>query len=198
MKKQIITLVSLVLFSSIAFAGLIKSDAMSAKPTLTNSSPAVGAGPRSVVAQPKPGIKIGVVNVQEIFNHSSAVQSTKAKLKKQFAVKKKQVQASAMALKAMIADYKKNASVMQASARLALQKKITAKQSSIMGMESAFQQQAGQSEQAAMAKFVKQIQSVAASIAKQKHLDLVLPEHSLLYSSDKLDITKQVAAQFNK
>lgn len=182
MKKQLMTLLGAVLVSGSVFA----AQATTAKPmhhSMMMSKPA--------------GLKIGVVNVQAIFNHSSAVQETKAKLKKQYESKKKQVEAAAKSLNAMIADYKKNASVMQANDRMSLQKKIAAKQSSILAMESSFQQQAAQAEQEAMAKFVKRIQMVAQNIAKQKHLDLILPEHSLLYSTDKLDLTKQVAAQFN-
>ena len=141
---------------------------------------------------------VGVVDVQQIFASSPDVQAVRNKLMKTYQAKKAQVDAAGKSLEAMMADYKKNASVMQASEREALQTKIAAKQSSIVAMESGFQRQAAMDEQNAMGKFVDQVQKAAAVVAQQRHLNLIIPMHSVVYAADTLDVTKAVQVQFNK
>lgn len=141
---------------------------------------------------------VGVVDVQKIFAESKEVQDTKSALHQQFLAKKKQVQVSMKALDKMMADYKKNESVMQASERNALQKKIAAQQSSISQMESAFQQGAQDSEQKAMDKFVGELKAAVVTVAKEKHLTMVLPSHGVIYWSDSLDITSDVEKRFDQ
>ena len=144
------------------------------------------------------GNNIGVVNVQRVFAHSPSVIKQKAQLKKHFSAKKAELQAAAKSLSAMMHNYKKNASVMQASAKKKLQATIMAKQSAIMSMSNRFRQGMAKAEQKAMAGFVKKTQAAAAVVAKKRHLDLIVSQSSVLYVSPSADVTKDVEAAFDR
>lgn len=143
-------------------------------------------------------ITVGIVDVQKIFSQSPEVQATKAKLHKEFLAKRAQAQTAVKSLDAMMADYKKNSEVMDAGKRSEMEKTIAAKQSSIMQMESSFQEQAQAAEKKSMDEFVGQVQKAAAVVAKRDHLSLVIPNHAVIYSADSLDITPEVVAQLKQ
>ncbi|PIQ43464.1 MAG: hypothetical protein COV52_04035 [Gammaproteobacteria bacterium CG11_big_fil_rev_8_21_14_0_20_46_22] len=194
MKKAFLTLAATTLALGAYAAPMASTAAVTASPANVSTVPASAPVATTQSAAPT----VGVVDVQKIFSDSKEVQDTKSDLHEKFLAKKKQVQASIKALDKMMADYKKNESVMQASERSALQKKIAAQQSSISQMESAFQQGAQDSEQKAMDKFVGQLKAAVVAVAKEKHLTLVLPSHGVIYWSDTLDITSDVEKRFDQ
>jgi len=141
--------------------------------------------------------KFGVIDVQKIFASSPKVTAQKKSLMSEFTSKRDKLQASQKSLQAMMTKYKRNATVMSQSQKQALQTQIAAAQTKLMQMGHGYQQQAEQAQAQAMQKFVGQLKTAAATVAKKDNLAMILPTNAVIYAGDSMDVTKQVASAFN-
>ena len=137
---------------------------------------------------------VGVVNVEKIFGDSALVKKQKVQLQADFKAKQQRLQASQAQLKALVDKYQRNKTVMNDTQKKQMETQINAQQSNLMQMEQSFSQQANQAQQQAMQQFLGQLQTATQKVAQAKHLDMVLPNTGVIYSSANLDVTKDVEA----
>lgn len=137
-------------------------------------------------------VSIGVVNVEKIFNDLPSVQAQKAKMQADYKQKSAQLQTEQDKLQKLVDQYKKNEAVMTQSQKQDLQTQINTEQNKLMQMQQLFSQQSQDAQGQAMQTFISKLQAATAQVAKGKHLNLVVPFTSAIYSDNSLDITPDV------
>ena len=79
----------------------------------------------------------------------------------------------------------------------AMQKKINTDQANLSQEATSFQQDLGKEQNKVMKGVLAQLNDIISSIAKKNSYSLVLDSQAVIYSSDSVDITKQVSKEFD-
>ncbi len=140
---------------------------------------------------------IGVVDVKAVFANAKSVLADKTKLRAEFKSKHEKLVADKKSLDNLMAKYKRNQSVMNKSDKQKMQTQIVAQQTKIFHLSQLYAQQADQAQAKAMQTFVGELEVAAKKVAKAKHLTLVLPNTSVIYSSSTNDVTSAVEKAIN-
>ncbi len=143
-------------------------------------------------------LKIGVINVNEIFLKSPQIATAKAKFKKDFDVKEKALNEAQKNFQKAIEDFSKNSPTMKEDAKKAEQQKIVDQQKKLQEMQAKFQNEANAAQEDALKDFSKKMETAVAKVAKDKSLDLVVAKASLAYSKAELEITSDVLKVMTK
>ncbi|MBU0455352.1 MAG: OmpH family outer membrane protein [Pseudomonadota bacterium] len=141
-------------------------------------------------------VNIGVVDFQKILSTSPKVAASSAQLQKQFKPQQEKLVAQQKKLDALMAQLKRNDSVMKAGDKKALQDQISAQRASLMKDSQAFQQSLFKEQQGAMQNIMKQLTDVVQQVAKKNNLDIVVARNSVAFFNKNLDYTSQVQAAF--
>lgn len=139
-------------------------------------------------------MSIATVDVRSILKSSPQVKTITAQLQKQFSARKNDLQKLQATVEADIANYTKNKSILSAKKVQALQAKIAAEGQKLRTKQAAFQQAIYAAQNKKMGVFLSKLKIIIKKIAKKKHIILVLPKDSVLYSRPNLDITSDVEA----
>ena len=86
-------------------------------------------------------MKVGIVDMQTVFQKSQTVAKMRAALQKQFAPKEQAINAKQKILQDDIGKYKRDSAIMKDNDRDALEKKISAEQQELGSLQSDFQSQ---------------------------------------------------------
>lgn len=144
--------------------------------------------------------RIGTVDMQKALETVDAGKKAKSQLDKEFAAKKKEIQAEESTLRKMTEEFKKQSLVMNDDARKKREAEIQAR---IMK----FQESTGRSEMEIQQKqreltgpILNKLRSIINEVAKSKGYTVILEknENMVLFSPDKDDLTAEVVATFNK
>jgi outer membrane protein len=136
--------------------------------------------------------KIGVVDVQTIFQKSQTVAKMRSSLQSQFAPKEKAIKNKQKQLQDNISKYKRDSAIMKDSDRDALEKKISAEQQELGKMQSDFQSQIVAAQNKDMQTVMDKVQKAVTKIAKDQKLTLVLAKVGVIYAdATVVDITEQ-------
>lgn len=134
----------------------------------------------------------GVIDMQAIFHGAPQVKQLNDKLQKKFSPRKQKLQDLSTKLQKEVADLNKNEAVLSADKKSQLQADIAAQSKDLRQKQMQFQQDLFVAQNKATTQFMKEVQSVVASIAKARQLTLVIPKNGVLYSVDSMDITALV------
>lgn len=134
----------------------------------------------------------GVVDIQKVMQASPKIKAAGDRLKAQFAAQQKKIAAKQEELKNLLTKLNRDASVMSDSAKQKLQNKITAARKEYGAMLQNYEQKVMSAQQQEMQKLANNIQDIAAKIAKQNNLGMVVIKQAVIYAGNAKDITDQI------
>lgn len=144
-------------------------------------------------------IKVGIIDLPQILQHSPQVQAINTKLKEQFKPQQEKIVAAQDNIRAEAQKLAPNKEVkMDDAAKKAIQGKIMADQKKLQEMVVSFQQTVGKAQETAMKSFMDQVDAAVKTVAQKDNLDLVLLKPAVVYASDTVDVTKQVLTALPK
>jgi outer membrane protein len=142
--------------------------------------------------------KIAVVNMQQVLMQSSNVAAINARLQKQFKPQQEKLAAHQKAWQDEVDQYNKVSSTLSQKERITKEKKLADDKAAFLKEAAAFQKEVTQAQNKAMQGIVNKLSEIVFNLAKKNGDTLVLDSQAVLYSSNEINITKQVAQDFNK
>ena len=135
---------------------------------------------------------IGTVDMAKVFSNSGKAQAIRSQLESRFSAKRDALQSDARKVQAEAMKYEKNKSIMKKSERASIEKKLAKKENQLRQERMKMQQEMFAAQGEMTKKMFADVKTVIASIAKKKHLTMVMPNNTILFSSDESDITNAV------
>lgn len=143
----------------------------------------------SVVAMAE---NIGVVNMRQIFESSPQVKNINEKLNKEYSPQRDKIVTMGKALQENINKLQKNQAVLDKKSLDDLRSSIAKQEQDLRAQQAQFQQTLFAAQNKAMNDFMNQVTAAVKKVAGEKNLDLVMPNNSLLYAKNSMDITSDV------
>jgi len=141
--------------------------------------------------------KVAIVNVQQVLQQSPRVTAQSKKLEDEFKDRQTKLNDQQKALQDELEKFKKESPTMAQKDRDATEKKITGERSDLVKQVVAYQQDLQKEQNKVMAGILADLNGVVSAIAKKANYDLVLDAQAVVYTANGVDITKDVASQFN-
>ena len=142
--------------------------------------------------------KIAVINVPRIMHEIPQSKVIEDKLKSEFASRINEMKRLESDGEAMAAKLKKDEAFMSADERTKMQRKLAEMQADFNLKGQALQEDQRRRYGEEQKKVLDKVQAAIDSIAKSQGYDLVLNGNSVVFGSDKLDISAQVIQQVSK
>lgn len=140
-------------------------------------------------------LKIGVVNVTELYSKSAFIQNTSKALQEDVKGMEEKLQAQKAKIQALMGSYEKTSDDKKKS----VAQEITAAQTQLNKMSQAYQKKIQEEQAAGLKKFTDLVKSTVDKIAKEKQLNAVLNSNSVVFAdSSWIDITNDVEAAMPK
>lgn len=137
-------------------------------------------------------LKMGVVDLQKIVQTSSHIQVIQKNLEQKFRTRHDALMNTEKDLKAKIEAFKRDAAVMNPTAKKETERSIVAMQQKFEMDGQQYQRELSTAHNEAMEDFYTKVRAAIATVAKKEHFDLILQKDAAPFSSEKLDVTKQV------
>ena len=139
-------------------------------------------------------VKIGVVDLRKVLQESAPAKQASQKLEKQFKPRQEKLFTMQKQLKADAEKLRKDATLLTAAQKSALQDKISREQRELEQAGTNYQQDLNQAQSKAMQAFLDKVKVALDKLAAKDGYDIVLQKENVPYSSAKMDITKQLIA----
>lgn len=143
------------------------------------------------------GLKVAVVNVQQVLQQSPRVAELSKKLEGQFKARQTKISDEQKTLQDELDKFKKESPTMSQKDRDATQKKIASDRADLVKQVVAYQQDLQKEQNKIMQGILGDLNGIVSTIAKSQNYTLVLDSQAVIFASDGNDITKDVAKQFN-
>ncbi len=145
------------------------------------------------------GPAIGVVDVQNAILKTDEGQAQRAKIEKEFNLKRDDLMKQEQQLKKMNDDFSMQQSILSEADKQNKQKEFQAKLQKFQKDQSEFEQGARQKETEALQSIFQNMQKEVQVIAQKKNLDMVVDRSAgvLLYAANPVDITDEVVKSYN-
>lgn len=144
------------------------------------------------------GLKIGIIDPQELFSKSPQAKASEDKILKEFRPREKTVVSKREELESKIQAYQRDKEVLSTKERIYREREINELQQNFQRMTSELQVDVKVRRDEELQAFDKIFKEVVSNIAKKEDFDLIFPAQALIYSGDKVDITDQVLATLKK
>ncbi len=138
--------------------------------------------------------KIGVVDLQKIIQTSPQMQTIQQSLEQKFRPRRDALVATEKQLKDKIDAFKRDSSVLNATQKRDNEREIVAMQQKFERDGQTYQQELSTAHNQAMEDFYAKVRAAIATVSKNEHYDLVIQKDAAPFTSEKLDVTKQVIA----
>lgn len=142
-------------------------------------------------------LKIGVINIQQVMKQSKEIHAISARLQTQFKSRQDKIIALQKTLKSDMSRLKRDEAIMAQSDKASLQEKIVRNKREFDRMQQDFQQDANMAQSKEMQKFFAKLGKKINSYAKANHYDLILRNDAVPFSSDSVDVTKDILKQIS-
>jgi outer membrane protein len=140
--------------------------------------------------------KIGVVNVQEVFQQMPAREAVAKQLENEFKGRATALQAQETALQSQMQNLQRNSGSMKAADRAKLEKQVMANREDFSAKAQAFDNDNRKRQAEERNKILGRIQDAVKTVAAKDGLDIVIDANALAYASnDAKDITDEVLKQ---
>lgn len=140
-------------------------------------------------------VKIGVVNINQLFNDSPFVKKANEQLQTNVKGMEGKVLAQQKKVQDLAAEYEKAPDKNKAN----LRKQIQDEQNKLNKMTQDYQQQIKDEQSSGMQKFSDQVRAAVVQVAKKRNLNAVLSNSAIIYNDDSwIDVTADVAAILNQ
>ncbi len=143
------------------------------------------------------GLKLAVVNVQQVLQQSPRVAELSKKLEGEFKNRQAKIGDEQKALQDELDKFKKESPTMSQKDKDAMQKKIAADRADLVKQVVAYQQDLQKEQNKIMQGILSDLNGIVASIAKSQNYALVLDSQAVIFAGSGNDITSDVAKQFN-
>lgn len=144
------------------------------------------------------GLKVAVVNVQQVLQQSPRVTALSKKLEDKFKGRQTKLNDEQKNLQDQLDKFKKESPTMSKAKRDETEKKITDERSTLVKEVVAYQQDLQKEQNKVMQGILEDLNGIVSTIAKKESYNLVLDSQAVVYSATGSDITKEVATEFNK
>lgn len=141
------------------------------------------------------GMKIGVVDLQKIIQTSAQIQKIQQGLEQKFRPRRDALMTTEKDLKAKIDAFKRDSVVMNANQRKDKEREIVAMQQKFELDGQKYQQELSSAHNEAMEDFYTKVKAAISNVAKKDHYSLILQKDAAPFSTEVLDVTKQVIAE---
>lgn len=144
-----------------------------------------------------PGLKVAVVNVQQVLQQSPRVAELSKKLENEFKNRQSTIKDEQNTLQDQLDKFKKESLTMSQKDKDSMQKKIAAKRADLLKQVVSYQQDLQKEQNKVMQNILTDLNGIVTNIAKNQNYSLVLDSQAVIYAGNGNDITKDVASQFN-
>mgnify|MGYP003879300041 CR=1 FL=1 len=148
--------------------------------------------------KPPGAVKIGVVDVNMVFEKYTLTQELREAFRKEVAEKEKELRRKQEELSKMEADFYAQSPVLSKEARAERIREQIRKRDELNRYIAETRDALRRKESELISKIIPDIHEVVKQIAEQRGLEIVLEKASLLYSSSSLDITNDVITMLNQ
>jgi outer membrane protein len=138
------------------------------------------------------GLKIGVIDVQQIMQKSPQIIAINAQLNKQFKPRQDKLAAAAKELQSETDQLNRGRATMSADDRNKLQNKIIIDRANLDTSGLNFKNDLAAAQNQALQSFMSKLAGVVDGLAKSGKYDLILQRNGLPYVNSNLDLTSQV------
>jgi outer membrane protein len=142
-------------------------------------------------------LKIGFVNVAKVLQKVPQAGEAKKRLEQEFSPRDKQLAAQIKEIKKLEAQLTKDASVMSATKKRAMEKDIISKRREAKRAQQEFGEDFGLRRNEELGKLQKRIIQAIKAIAKEDNYDLLLTD-GVIHAKPELDITSRVQEKLSK
>lgn len=157
----------------------------------------LAAGVNVATAADASGLKVAVVNVQQVLQQSPRVADLSKKLENDFKNRQTKINDEQKKLQDELDKFKKESPTMSQKDRDATQKKIASDRSELVKQVVAYQQDLQKEQNKVMQDILSNLNGIVSKIAKAQNYNLVLDSQAVIFAADGNDITKDVAKEFN-
>lgn len=138
-------------------------------------------------------IKVGIIDLPQILQHSTQVHAINKKLQQQFKPQQQQIVAAQDKIRAEARKLApKEAANLKPEEKKAIEEKIASEQKNLQQMVVKFQKGVGKAQETAMKAFMDQVDAAVKTVAEKDKLDLVLLKPAVVYANNTVDVTQQV------
>lgn len=137
-------------------------------------------------------VKLAVVDMQVVLQKAPQIAKINEALTRQFKGRQDSIVKEQNALRKEAENLQKNAAVMKAADRSALENKLMTDENKVKSMVASFQSDLSKQQSESLHGFSQQLDSVVSKVAAQSGYDLVIQKGSTLYAKNNLDITQQI------
>ena len=142
--------------------------------------------------------KIGYVDGAVLLDQSPMTKELVAKLEKEFLPRKNKLVAENNQLTKLIEKKQKDGAVMSESELLRLEKDIRKRGRELKNSKDAFNEDIALKRNQELLKIRKQIAELIVEVAKENKYDIILEKPSVIYASDRANITSLVLKKMKK
>ena len=141
---------------------------------------------------------IVIADMNKVIQTSSQMVEIQSELDKTFSSRHKAIMAKMQQAKSDNEHLLKDGNIMKADEREALTNKINGARQYIMTDQAKFQQDYEKARTAALSTLMSKINKVTATLAKNKHYDMILNRMAAPFASNSLDVTDNIIALLKK
>ncbi len=139
-------------------------------------------------------VKIGVVDLHKVLQESSQAKVISKRLEGQFKPRQEKLFVAQKQLKADAEKLRRDATLLTAAQKTALQNKIIQEQRTLEQSGAKYQEDLNKAQNQAMQEFFAKVKMSLDKIAQQNGYDIVLQKENVPYSNPDMDVTKQLIA----
>jgi outer membrane protein len=139
-------------------------------------------------------VRIGVVDLQKIVQTSPQIKTIQQGLEQKFRSRRDALVNTEKDLKAKIEAFKKDSVVMNPSQKKDNERNLIALQQKFERDGQQYQQELSTAHNEAMEDFYTKVRAAISTVAKNEHYDLIVQKDAAPFTTEKLDVTKQVIA----
>jgi len=138
--------------------------------------------------------KIGFVNTVKLMEQAPQAKAASSKVESEFAPREKELVALQKKIKGLEDKLNRNGAVMSQSEQQKLERELRSKQREFKRNQDEFRQDLNIRRNEELSKLQRQLYHAIVSLAKKENFDLVVSD-SVIYASDRIDITDQVLSK---
>lgn len=136
--------------------------------------------------------KVAVVDLRQIMTESKELKAKQEAFQAELKPKIDEAKALDQGFRANVEKLQRNRDVMSEAERTKLEKEVQATQQELMALQNTINQEANTKQQQIMQQFGEKVESIIDKYAKDKKYDMVLIKEAAPFSSEKMDITKDI------
>ena len=142
-------------------------------------------------------LKIGVVDLQKIIQTSPQIQKIQQSLEQRFRPRRDTLMAAEKDLKAKIEAFKRDSVVMNPTQKKDKEREIVGIQQKFELDGQKYQQELSTAHNEAMEDLYTKVRAAISAVAKKQQYSLILQKDAAPFSTEILDVTKQVIAEIH-